>query len=143
MNERFDYLKKLKDATMTPFKKVLEFHKAFGLDIATDTGKFDKYSPLQQLRAKLDQEEWNELTTAFNNEDKANLIKEIIDLQYVLLGHLVVMGIDGDEAFDMVHRSNMSKLDDDGKPIFREDGKVLKSHNYKPVNEQELLECKL
>ena len=64
-------------------------------------------------------------------EEKAKLLKEMADLQYVLSGTAVALGLDLQTAFNRVHASNMSKLDDDGKPIFREDGKVLKGPNYK------------
>ena len=64
-------------------------------------------------------------------EEKAKLLKEMADLQYVLSGTAVALGLDLQTAFNRVHASNMSKLDDNGKPIFREDGKVLKGPNYK------------
>lgn len=61
----------------------------------------------------------------------ASLLKELADLQYVLSGTAVAFGLPLDEAFTEVHRSNMSKLGDDGKALFREDGKVLKGPNYR------------
>lgn len=66
------------------------------------------------------------------DETKANLTKELADLMYVTLGTAVALGLPIVEAFNEVHRSNMSKLDGDGKPIRREDGKVLKGPNYTP-----------
>lgn len=62
---------------------------------------------------------------------KADLLKELCDLQYVLSGFVVAFNLKFDEAFRRVHESNMSKLGDDGKPIYREDGKILKGPNYK------------
>lgn len=62
---------------------------------------------------------------------KRELLKELCDLQYVLSGFAVTFGLPFDEAFRRVHESNMSKLGPDGKPIYREDGKVLKGPNYK------------
>ena len=62
----------------------------------------------------------------------ADALKELSDLVYVCYQYAANMGWDLDEALRRVHESNMSKLDDDGKPIYREDGKVLKSNNYKP-----------
>ena len=59
-------------------------------------------------------------------------LKELSDLVYVCYQYAANMGWDLDEALDRVHKSNMSKLDDTGKPIYREDGKVLKSTKYKP-----------
>lgn len=65
------------------------------------------------------------------DETKANLTKELADLLYVTFGTAVALGLPIVEAFDEVHRSNMSKLVD-GKPVRREDGKVLKGENYTP-----------
>ena len=65
-----------------------------------------------------------------DDEGKEQIAKELTDLLYVVLGFGVVLGIDLDKTFKVVHDSNMSKLDDDGKPIYREDGKVLKGPNY-------------
>jgi len=59
------------------------------------------------------------------------LLKEMADLQYVLSGMAVALGLNLGEAFRRVHESNMSKLGDDGKPIYRDDGKVLKGPNYR------------
>tara|TARA_R100001463_G_scaffold60480_3_gene113033 strand:+ start:351 stop:647 length:297 start_codon:yes stop_codon:yes gene_type:complete len=69
-----------------------------------------------------------------NPELHADVLKELSDLVYVCYQYAVNMGWDLDEALRLVHESNMSKLDEDGKPIYREDGKVLKGENYKPPN---------
>ena len=61
----------------------------------------------------------------------ANLLKEIDDLLYVTYGLAVSFGLNADVGFKRVHESNMSKLGEDGKPVYREDGKVLKGANYK------------
>ena len=108
-----------------------EFHRAFGAPI-------DGTSEDAPLRAKLiaeeakelDEELWNYAQTGILS---SNLLKEASDLLYVLLGTLVALGVADkfEEAFKRVHESNMSKLGDDGKPVYREDGKVLKGHNYK------------
>ena len=66
-------------------------------------------------------------------------LKELSDLVYVCYQYAANMGWDLDEALHRVHESNMSKLDDDGKPIYREDGKVLKGPNYKPPNLEDLV----
>ena len=66
-------------------------------------------------------------------------LKELADLVYVCYQYAANMGWDLDEAMYRVHESNMSKLDDKGKPIFREDGKVLKGPNYKPPNLEDLV----
>ena len=72
-------------------------------------------------------------------EPKANCLKELADLVYVCYQYAANQGWDLDEALDRVHKSNMSKLDDDGQPIFREDGKVLKGPNYAPPNLEDLV----
>lgn len=71
---------------------------------------------------------------------KAALLKELCDLQYVLSGFAVTFGLPFDEAFRRVHESNMSKLGPDGKPVYREDGKVMKGPNYKEPNLTDLVE---
>lgn len=63
---------------------------------------------------------------------KEDLLKEVADLTYVCYQLCAAFGWDLQVAMNRVHESNMSKLDDNGEPIFREDGKVLKSNNYKP-----------
>ena len=73
------------------------------------------------------------------NEYPANCLKELSDLVYVCYQYAANMGWDLDEAMFRVHQSNMSKLDDEGKPIYREDGKVLKGPNYKPPNLADLV----
>ena len=74
-----------------------------------------------------------------SNEHKENCLKELADLVYVCYQYAANMGWDLDEAMFRVHQSNMSKLDEEGKPIYREDGKVLKGPNYKPPNLEDLV----
>ena len=69
----------------------------------------------------------------------AEALKELSDLVYVCYQYAANMNWDLDEALRRVHESNMSKLDEDGKPIYREDGKVLKSKNYKPPTLTDLI----
>ncbi len=69
-----------------------------------------------------------------NPELHAEVLKELADLVYVCYQYAINMEWDLDEALRLVHESNMSKLGEDGKPIYREDGKVLKGENYKPPN---------
>ena len=77
----------------------------------------------------------------FRNTDKykEEALKELADLVYVCYQYAANMGWDLDEAMHRVHTSNMSKLGDDGKPVTREDGKVLKGPNYKPPNLEDLV----
>jgi predicted HAD superfamily Cof-like phosphohydrolase len=71
-----------------------------------------------------------ELDAEPNDVDKIKLTKELADVLYVVIGTAVAFGLPLEKAFKEVHRSNMSKLGADGKPILREDGKVLKGPNY-------------
>jgi predicted HAD superfamily Cof-like phosphohydrolase len=73
------------------------------------------------------------------NTPTADCLKELADLVYVCYQYAENMGWDLDEALHRVHESNMSKLDKDGKPIYREDGKVLKGPNYQPPNLENLV----
>ena len=72
--------------------------------------------------------------------DKAALTKELADLIYVTLGFAVTFGLPLVEVFERVHQSNMSKLGEDGKPVYREDGKVMKGPNYQPPKLDDLFE---
>ena len=70
---------------------------------------------------------------------KANILKELADLVYVCYQYAANLGWDLDEALNRIHESNMSKLGEDGKPIYREDGKVLKGPNYAPPNLEDVV----
>ena len=74
-----------------------------------------------------------------SSEHKENALKELADLVYVCYQYAENMQWNLDEAMDRVHKSNMSKLDEYGKPIYRDDGKVLKGPNYKPPNLEDLV----
>jgi len=74
-----------------------------------------------------------------NSTIESEALKELADLVYVCYQYAENMGWFLDEALDRVHKSNMSKLGEDGKPIYREDGKVLKGPNYKPPNLEDLI----
>ena len=107
---------------------------------------------LLELRKNLIREESDEVIEEFVNMiidlergksislvQRTNLLKELCDLQYVLSGAAVALGLDIQTAFNRVHASNMSKLGEDGKPIYREDGKVLKGPNYEPPDLKDLV----
>lgn len=118
---------------MTPLEMVREFSTAMGLPLdqqhplISDTQDISTAN-LEALRWSLIEEEFKELRDSLDLE---NQLKEGADLVYVLYGYFAAFGYDLDEAVRRVHVSNMSKLDDDGKPVKREDGKVLKGPNYK------------
>jgi|TARA_R110000744_G_scaffold247968_1_gene364411 predicted HAD superfamily Cof-like phosphohydrolase len=91
------------------------------------------------LRLDLIEEELQELTTASYNEDMVEIADALTDILYVTYGMGAALGIDLDKCFKEVQRSNMSKLGADGKPIYREDGKVMKGPNYSPPNLQRMV----
>ena len=85
---------------------------------------------IQNLRVSLIEEELSELKEAIKNKDIKEVADALTDILYVTYGTGHAFGIDLDKCFDEVQRSNMSKLDENGKPIFNEYGKVLKGPNY-------------
>ncbi len=117
---------------MTSLNMVKEFHETFGQAVV-DVPDIDNY-PLYQLRLDLLNEELSELEEALNEKDEVAVLDALTDLQYVLDGAYLALGFHPykDAALREVHRSNMSKLGPDGKPIYREDGKVLKGPGYSP-----------
>tara|TARA_R110001632_G_scaffold61450_3_gene148264 strand:- start:277 stop:684 length:408 start_codon:yes stop_codon:yes gene_type:complete len=82
--------------------------------------------------------EFKENSGKVTKETKMNILKELCDLQYVLSGFAVTFGLPIQTAFNRIHKSNMSKLED-GKPLLSEWGKVLKGSNYKPPNMEDLV----
>ena len=115
----------------TTLEQVQEFHETYGLPVHDEPNLTCEQT--KQLRINLLQEELNELKEALANDDPQETLDALIDLQYVLDGAFLSFGMQAvkDLAFDEVHRSNMSKLGADGKPIRREgDGKVMKGPNY-------------
>ena len=123
---------KAKLMCMTPLDMVREFSEVMGLPL-DQPSQFDKGydTDLEGLRYSLVLEEFNEFTDAHSKE---NLLKELADLVYVVYGYAATYGLNLDEAFRRVHESNMSKLDDNGEPVRRADGKVLKGPNYKEAD---------
>ena len=93
----------------------------------------------RQKQKSLIDEEWSEFHEAYHHEPMDHVLKELADLVYVCYQYAANEGWNLDEAMDRVHKSNMSKLDENGQPIFREDGKVLKGPHYKPPHLSDLL----
>ena len=116
------------------FERVREFMTTFGQEVKT-VPEFPS-EDIQKLRDELIHEEFNEFLAADNLVDVADALT---DLLVVIYGAGHAYGIDLDECFKEVHRSNMSKLGEDGKPIYREDGKVLKGPNYSEPNLEAVL----
>ena len=111
--------------------KVKEFHETFKLEYReTPTAKVD--SRIYELRHRLMQEENDEYLEACRNNDLTLIADALGDKMYILFGSIIAHGLQYkiEEIFDEIHRSNMSKLDNEGKPIYREDGKIMKSENY-------------
>jgi predicted HAD superfamily Cof-like phosphohydrolase len=115
----------------TTLEMVQEFHETYGLPVESEQTTGSKQT--KELRINLLQEELDELKEALANNDMIETLDALIDLQYVLDGAFLSFGLQNvkEAAFNEVHRSNMSKLGEDGKPIRREgDGKVMKGPNY-------------
>lgn len=93
----------------------------------------------RNLQKSLIDEEWSEFHQAFHFEPEANQLKELGDLVYVCWQFAMSQGWDLDEAMDRIHKSNMSKLGEDGKPIHRFDGKLMKGPNYQPPDLTDLV----
>jgi predicted HAD superfamily Cof-like phosphohydrolase len=111
--------------------KVKEFHSVFGLEYHEEPKSgIDK--KIIELRHRLMQEENDEYMEAAMKGDLPLIADALGDKLYILCGTIVAHGLQHKiaEVFNEIHRSNMSKLDSDGKPIYREDGKILKSKNY-------------
>ncbi|PPR47135.1 MAG: hypothetical protein CFH19_00741 [Alphaproteobacteria bacterium MarineAlpha5_Bin9] len=117
---------------MSNFEKVKEFMLTFGQEVKKDP-EFPN-EKIIELRKKLIDEEFNELKDAINNKDIVEVADALTDILVVTYGAGVAFGIDLDKCFDEVHRSNMSKLGANGKPIYNESGKVLKGPNYQKPN---------
>ena len=113
---------------MTDFKKVKNFMETFGQDVKNkpsfSTNKINK------LRYDLIKEELDELRVALDNKDFLEVADALTDILYVTYGAGHAFGIDLDKCFQEVQSSNMSKLDENGKPIYNEDGKVMKGPGY-------------
>ena len=123
-----------------PIKAVTEFHNAFRLSVEYKP-KSDISSEITELRYNLMKEENEEYLQAVKSNDLIEIGDALGDMLYILCGTIISHGFqDKIEAiFDEIQRSNMSKLGADGKPIYREDGKVLKGPNYfKPDIEKSL-----
>ena len=113
---------------MTNFEKVGLFMKTFGQEVK----KKSSFSTekINQLRVSLINEELEEFKEAIKNNDLKEAADALTDILYVTYGAGQAFGINLDKCFNEVQNSNMSKLGDDGKPIYNEHGKVMKGPNY-------------
>ena len=113
---------------MSNFSKVGTFMKTFGQEVKTKPSfSSDK---INKLRIDLIKEELEELTEAINKKDLLEVADALTDILYVTYGAGHAIGIDLDRCFEEVQNSNMSKLDENGKPIYNNAGKVMKGSNY-------------
>ena len=110
---------------------VKEFHTAFKIG-HSENPKADLGEIKNTLRYNLMKEENEEYLEAVQNNDIVEIADALGDMMYILCGTIIEHGLQHkiEEVFDEIQRSNMSKLDEDGQPIYREDGKVMKGPNY-------------
>ena len=113
---------------MTNFEKVRIFMKTYGQEVK-DKAEFSD-AKTNKLRIDLIKEELEELTHAMNDKNLLEVADALTDILYVTYGAVHAFGIDLDKCFEEVQNSNMSKLGEDGKPIYNEAGKVMKGPNY-------------
>jgi len=113
---------------MTNFKKVQEFMETFGQEVKLKPSLSSE--KINKLRLDLIKEELDELKEAINNNDLLEVADALTDILYVTYGAGHAFGIDLDSCFQEVQNSNMSKLGEDGKPIYNDAGKVMKGQNY-------------
>ena len=113
---------------MTNFEKVRLFMKTYGQEVKDKAGFSD--AKTNKLRIDLIKEELKELTDAMQDENLLEVADALTDILYVTYGAGHAFGIDLDKCFEEVQNSNMSKLGEDGKPIYNEAGKVMKGPNY-------------
>jgi len=122
-------------------KAVSVFHNAFGITNRETPIAFTKVKEIK-LRFDLMAEENQEYLEAANNNDLVEVADALGDMLYILCGTMLSHGMQDkmETIFNEIQRSNMSKLGADGKPIYREDGKVMKGPNYFKPNIKEILE---
>ena len=121
-------------------KAVKLFHETYGLGVSEET-KADLGNLKNELRFNLMKEENEEYLEAVQNNDLVEVADALGDMLYILCGTILEHGLQHkiEEVFDEIQRSNMSKLGEDGKPIYREDGKVMKGPNYFKPNFEDIL----
>ena len=123
---------------MSNFEDVKTFMETFGQMVRTKPQFPDKKT--MQLRFNLIEEELNELEQAMQTRNLKEIADALTDILYVTYGAGYAYGIDLDKCFKEVQRANMSKLGEDGKPIYNEKGKVMKGPNYSEPNLKQFVE---
>ena len=122
---------------MSNFDDVKDFMKIYGQEVKTKSSFPNE--KIIQLRYDLIKEELDELSIAIKEKDIVEVADALTDLLYVVYGAGHAFGIDLDKCFAEVQRSNLSKLNIDGKPIYNENGKVMKGPNYSKPNLKQFL----
>ena len=125
-------------SNMSNFNKVKTFMSTYGQDVKAKASFPEK--KIVQLRIDLIEEELNELKEAIKNNDIVEVADALTDILYVTYGAGHSFGVDLDKCFDEVQRSNMSKLGENGKPIYNESGKVMKGPKYFAPNLKKIIE---
>jgi predicted HAD superfamily Cof-like phosphohydrolase len=123
---------------MSNFNKVKVFMETFGQEVKSKASFPDQ--KIQNLRYDLIKEELDELKVALDQKNLKEVADALTDILYVTYGAGHAFGIDLDKCFAEVQNSNMSKLDENGKPIYNENGKVMKGPNYFQPNLQKFIE---
>ena len=122
---------------MSNFERVKKFMKTFGQEIK-EKAEFPN-NKITTLRYDLIKEELSELKEAIDKKDIKEVADALTDILYVTYGAGHAFGINLDKCFEEVQNSNMSKLDNNGKPIYNESGKVLKGPNYFKPNLKKII----
>ena len=122
---------------MSNFEDVRKFMNTYGQEVKSKPSFPDK--KILKLRCDLIEEELDELKNAIKDNDIVEVADALTDLLVVIYGAGLAFGIDLDKCFEEVHRSNMSKLSEEGKPIYNEFGKVMKGPNYFKPNLKQYL----
>ena len=125
----------------TNFDLVEEFMTAFDQDVQKKASMPDRKTAM--LRLKLILEEYEELETAVEEQHLVGIADALTDILYVTYGAGHAFGINLDDCFEEVHESNMSKLGPDGKPIYRDDGKVMKGPDYVEPDLRSIIKCNM
>jgi len=122
---------------VTNFEKVIQFMNTYGQEVKHKAELPNE--DIVELRLDLIEEEVSELEDAVDDKDIVAIADALTDILYVVYGAGAAFGINLDACFHEVHSSNMSKLGEDGKPIYREDGKVMKGPNFREPNLKSIL----
>lgn len=122
---------------MNTQEMVREFHEKFDLPLQDEPNL--PSVELREMREDLMIEETLEYYEGEANNDLLNIAQELADIVYIAYGNALTYGIDLDSVIREIHRSNMTKLGEDGKPVYRDDGKVLKGPNYTPPDLERVL----